>query len=209
MKLIFLGPPGVGKGTIAKMVSRDYNIPQISTGDLLRAELKLESELGQKAKEYIEGGHLVPDELVINLLKNRINKEDCENGFILDGFPRTIPQAKALLEHGITIDKVINFTSPNEVIIKRLSSRRTCKNCGAIYNIITVPPKVENTCDKCQGELFQRDDDKPEAIKNRLVVYKLSTEPLIEFYETQGKLVSIDGTDTPQIVYEKTKEILK
>ena len=192
MKLIFLGPPGVGKGTIAKMMAEKFGIIQISTGDLLRAAVKEGTELGLKAKEYMDSGALVPDELVIDLLKERITKPDCEKGFILDGFPRTIPQAEALDERGIEINKVLNFVAKKETIIQRLSGRRTCKKCGAIFHITNIPPKVEGVCDKCGGELSQRDDDKPEAIENRLVVYEKQTAPLIDFYRNKENLVDID-----------------
>jgi len=195
MNLIFLGPPGVGKGTIAKEIVKEKSIPQISTGDLLRAAVKEGSELGKKAKEYMDAGRLVPDDLVINLLKERISKDDCKNGFILDGFPRTIPQAEAL-EREVKIDKVLNFKALNETIIQRLSGRRTCKSCNAIYHLKNIPPKAEGKCDKCGGELFQRDDDKPEAIKKRLEVYQQQTSPLIDFYKEKGILVDIE-TEKP------------
>ncbi len=208
MKLIFLGPPGVGKGTIAKMLSAEQNIPQISTGDLLRTEIKKNTELGTKAKELIDKGELVPDELVVDMVKKRLEEPDCNNGYILDGFPRTLGQAEAMEHHNIIIDKVINFTAGNEMIVQRLSGRRTCKQCGAIFHIENIPPKKEGMCDKCNGELFQRDDDKPESIKNRLIVYNSQTEPLIEHYEKKGLLVSIDGSKTPPMIFELTKEVL-
>ena len=204
MNLIFLGPPGVGKGTIAKDIVKEKGIPQISTGDLLRAAVKEGSELGIKAKEYMDAGKLVPDELVIELLKNRISQDDCKNGFILDGFPRTIIQAKAL-EGEVKIDKVLNFKALDETIIQRLSGRRTCKKCNAIYHIENIPPKKEGICDKCNGELFQRDDDKPEAIKKRLEVYQEQTEPLIEHYNKKGILVDIE---TEQPIPEIVKDTL-
>jgi len=195
MNLIFLGPPGVGKGTIAKEVVKEKNIPQISTGDLLRAAVKKGSELGIKAKGYMDSGKLVPDDLVIDLLKKRIKKDDCQEGFILDGFPRTIPQAESL-EGEAKIDKTMNFKALNETIIQRLSGRRTCKKCNAIFHITNIPPKVEGICDKCGGELFQRDDDKPDAIKKRLEVYQKQTAPLIDFYKEKGILADID-TEQP------------
>lgn len=193
MKLIFLGPPGVGKGTIAKMMVEKSGIIQISTGDLLRAAVKGGTEPGLKAKEYMDYGSLVPDELVIKLLKERICKPDCANGFILDGFPRTILQAEALDSSGLEIDKVLNFVANKETIIQRLSGRRTCKKCGAIFHVTNIPPKVEGVCDKCGGELFQRDDDKPEAIENRLAVYGKQTAPLIDYYKKRGNLVDVDA----------------
>ncbi len=196
MNLIFLGPPGVGKGTIAKSIVKEKNIPQISTGDLLRAAVKEGSELGIKAKEYMDSGKLVPDELIINLMQERIAKDDCKNGFILDGFPRTIPQAEALGSSDVQIGKVLNFKAKDETIIQRLSGRRTCKNCNAIYHIKNIPPKVEGKCDKCGGELIQRSDDKPEAIKKRLEVYQQQTAPLIDYYKEKGLLADIE-TEQP------------
>lgn len=200
MNLIFLGPPGVGKGTIAKEIVKQKGIPQISTGDLLRAAVKEKSELGKKAKEYMDAGKLVPDDLVINLLKERISRDDCKNGFILDGFPRTIPQAEAL-EGEVKIDNVLNFKAKDKTIIQRLSGRRTCKSCNAIYHLENIPPKVEGKCDKCKGELFQRDDDKPEAIKKRLEVYQKQTAPLIDYYKEKGILTDIETEQPiPEIV---------
>lgn len=196
MNLIFLGPPGVGKGTIAKEIVKEKNIPQISTGDLLRAAVKEGSKLGKKAKEYMDAGKLVPDDLVINLLKERISKDDCKNGFILDGFPRTIPQAESLDKSNVKIDKVLNFKAKEKTIIERISGRRTCRKCNAIYHIKNIPPKVEGICEKCGGELFQRDDDKPESVKKRLEVYKQQTAPLIDFYKKKGILVDIE-TEKP------------
>lgn len=201
MNLIFLGPPGVGKGTIAKEIVKKKGIPQISTGDLLREAVKEGAKLGKKAKRYMDAGKLVPDDLVINLLKERISKDDCKNGFILDGFPRTIPQAEALEE--VKIDKVLNFKALDETIIQRLSGRRTCKSCNAIFHIQNIPPKVKDICDKCGEELFQRDDDKPEAIKKRLEVYQKQTAPLIDFYKEKGILVDIDTEQSiPEIVLD-------
>lgn len=205
MNLIFLGPPGVGKGTIAKDIVKEKQIPQISTGDLLRAAVKEGSKLGKKAKEYMDAGKLVPDDLVINLLKDRISQKDCKNGFILDGFPRTISQAEALDKGNIPIGKVLNFKASERTIISRISGRRTCKKCNAIYHIKNIPPKVKGICDKCQGELFQRDDDKPEAVKKRLEVYKQQTAPLINYYNKKGILVNIE-TEKP--IPEIVKDIL-
>lgn len=193
MKLIFLGPPGAGKGTIAHRVVNDLNVVQISTGDLLRAAVAAGSELGKQAKAYMDAGELVPDELVINLLKERIGEPDCEGGFILDGFPRTIPQAEALEKAGVTVDKAINFKVADDLIIHRLSGRRIHRPTGKIFNVnpdgVPQPPADMNAAD-----LYQRDDDKPDAIANRLVVYRRQTEPLIGFYGERGLLVDIDGS---------------
>jgi adenylate kinase len=204
MNLIFLGPPGVGKGTVAKYVAKEKNIPQLSAGDLLRAAVKEGSELGKQSKGYMDSGKLVPDNMIINPMKERISKDDCKNGFILDGFPRTVPQAKSL-EGEVKIDKVLNFKAKGETIIQRLSGRRNCKACGAIFHITNIPPKTEGICDKCGGELFQRDDDKPDAIKKRLEVYKQQTEPLIEFFQKEGIIADIE---TEQPIPEIVKDTL-
>lgn len=210
MNLIFLGPPGVGKGTIAKMVVKEKGLIQISTGDLLRAAIAEGSELGMKAKEYMDQGKLVPDDLVIDLIKNRISQEDCANGFILDGFPRTIPQAEALSSSDVKIDKVVNFSAKDETIVQRLSGRRTCKECGAIFHIQNIPPKEEGKCDKCGGELFQRDDDKPEAIEKRLEVYREQTAPLIDYYKEKGMLAEVDANAnfTVEEIFQNTLKAL-
>ncbi len=189
IKIIMLGPPGAGKGTYAARLSPKLNIPTISTGDLLRGA-KNDPEIGETIKEYEAKGELVPDKIVIEILKKRLEQEDTKNGFILDGFPRTIEQAK-VLEEISDIDAVINLNVPEEILIKRLSSRRQCKKCGAIYNLLYLKPKVEGVCDKCGGELYQRNDDKPEAIKERLKVYHEKTEPLIDYYTNKGKLITI------------------
>ena len=209
MKLIFLGPPGVGKGTIAKMVVDKMGLIQVSTGDLLRAAVKEGNELGKEAKKYMDSGELVPDKIVIGILKERIMKSDCERGCILDGFPRTIPQAEALDEGGVKIDRVINFVASNDTIIQRLSGRRTCKRCGAIFHVKNIPPQVEGVCDKCGGELFQRDDDRPEAIENRLVVYEKQTAPLIDFYKKKGLLADIDAEKPLDNILEETIKVIK
>jgi len=192
MNLIFLGPPGAGKGTIAQQIVNDLNIVQISTGDLLRAAVKEGSELGKKAKEFMDAGKLVTDELVINLLKERIEKDDCKNGFILDGFPRTIPQADALNESEVKIDKVINFKVEDELVIHRITGRRTSKSTGKIYNIYPDcepnPPEGHP-----EEDLLQRDDDKEEVVKQRLVQYREQTEPLIGYYQDKGLLTDIDA----------------
>lgn len=192
MKIILLGSPGVGKGTYAERISKIYNIPQISTGDMFRGAIKNKTEIGLKAKEYMDKGELVPDDVTIGIVDERLKQDDCKNGFMLDGFPRTIPQADALSDI-VVIDKVLDFTASEEIIIDRLSGRRICKSCGAIFHIRNIIPKVEGVCDKCGGELYQRDDDKPEAVKKRLVVYKKQTEPLIEYYTKKGILRSINA----------------
>ncbi len=202
MRLIILGAPGSGKGSQCKWITRDYDVPHISTGDILRKNISEGTELGQKAKGYIDQGALVPDELVIDILKARLLESDCkEKGFLLDGFPRTIFQAEALEEflneQNLSIDKVINLHVPDEEIMARAINRRTCENpeCKEIYNLRDNPPKVENTCDKCGSKLFQRADDNEATVKNRLVVYHNQTEPLIEFYTSKGLLATIVGQD--------------
>lgn len=204
MNLIFLGPPGVGKGTIAKKIAEEKKIPQISTGDLLRAAVKDGSELGKKAQAFMDAGELVTDDLVIDLLKERISKPDCTEGFILDGFPRTIPQAEALDLSEIIIDRVINFAAPKETIIQRLSGRRTCKKCGAIFHLVNIPSRKEGFCDECEGALFQRDDDKLSAIENRLVVYQKQTAPLIDYYNQKRNLVDVDAAQELSKCYNDT-----
>ncbi len=192
MKLIFLGPPGAGKGSIAQSITEDMHLVQISTGDLLRAAVKSGSDLGQEAKGYMDAGELVPDQLVIDLLKERIAQPDCQDGFILDGFPRTIPQAEALEHSGVDIDRVINFEIEDALIIRRLSGRRIHKQTGRIYNV-NPEGEPQPPAGTPAEELLQRDDDKPEAIANRLVVYRQQTEPLIAYYQEKGLLVNING----------------
>ncbi len=212
MNLILLGGPGAGKGTQAKLIVEKYKIPQISTGDMLREAVKQGTELGKKAKEYMDKGELVPDEIVIGIVKERLKQPDCDRGFILDGFPRTIAQAEALDkildEIGKKIDAVINIQVPEEEIVRRIVNRRTCKNCGAIYHLIYSPPKEPNKCDKCGGELYQRDDDKEETVRERLRVYREQTEPLIEYYQKKGILYNVDGTKDINGVFEEIKSIL-
>lgn len=191
MKVIFLGPPGVGKGTVAKRILNQLDAIQISTGDLLRNAIKNKTPLGIEAQKHMNEGHLVPDELIINLIKEEVKGHD---SFILDGVPRTIPQAEAL-NKVIKIDRVVLFEAPKEIIIQRLSGRRTCPKCGFIYHTKNIPPKVEGICDKCNVELIQRDDDKPDAIETRLKVYDEKTAPLIQYYTQKGKLVTVDAGD--------------
>ena len=203
MKIIVLGPPGAGKGTYTKMLVKEYNLPQISTGDLFRYHMANDTELGKQVKSYMDAGNLVPDEITTNMLKERIEQDDCANGYFLDGFPRTIPQAE-MLDDFAEIDKVLNFVADDEVIIDRLSGRRVCKEDGSIFHIRNVPPKEEGKCDKCGGELIQRKDDFPDVIKERLEEYRKKTEPLITFYQGKGNLVDID-VNPP---YEERERVL-
>ncbi|WP_297056168.1 adenylate kinase [Thermosulfurimonas sp.] len=212
MNIVFLGPPGAGKGTQAKRIAEKYGIPQISTGDMFREHLSKGTELGKKAKEYMDKGQLVPDEIVLGMVEERLKQPDCEKGFILDGFPRTVPQAEALDEMlakwGKKIDFAIAIEVPDEELVKRLTGRRTCKNCGMMYHIIFKPPKVEGKCDACGGELYQRADDNEETVRNRLKVYHESTAPLIEYYEKKGVLHRIDGTGSIDEIFERIVKIL-
>lgn len=206
MKLILLGAPGAGKGTQAENICQKYNIPAISTGNILRAALKSGSEMGQKAKAYMDRGDLVPDEILIGIIKDRLKEDDCKNGFILDGFPRTIPQAEALDSMGVSIDRVIDIEVPDGEIVKRMSGRRVCASCGSSYHTVYKQPRVEDVCDNCSGTLIQREDDHPDTVKDRLRVYHEQTEPLKSFYEAQGKLCVIEGqeevADTTALVFQ-------
>ena len=212
MKIIMLGAPGAGKGTQAKMIADKYGIPHVSTGDIFRANIKNGTELGKEAKKYMDQGLLVPDELTVKILLDRVAQPDCENGYVLDGFPRTIPQAevldKALAELSDKIDYAINVDVPDENIISRMSGRRACLNCGATYHLVTIPPKQEGICDKCGSELVLRDDDKPETVAKRLEVYHNQTKPLIEYYEKQGHLAVVDGTKGMEEVFADILKIL-
>lgn len=203
MKIILLGAPGSGKGTLAKKISSDFNIPQISTGDLFRAIVKEDSPLGQKVKSLIDKGQLVPDEVTVEIVKKRLSEQDCQNGYILDGFPRTVEQAKAL-EKLTHIDSIILVDLPFEVIIERLSSRRTCSGCGEIYSAQNY---TSNVCEKCGASLIQRDDDKPEIIKHRLEVYETNTAPLINFYS--DRLFKVSSQGTPDETYRPVKTFLE
>ncbi len=203
---VFLGPPGAGKGSLAVKVAEDYKIPHISTGDIFRANIKAQTPLGVKVKAIIDSGSLVSDELTFELVKDRLAQDDCKNGYILDGFPRTIPQAEML--DGLVADlKVVNFQIKDEIVIGRLSTRRVCKACGANYNIKTLPPKVEGVCDKCGGELYQRDDDKQESILHRMDVYREQTEPLINYYKNKGKITDLDASIETDILLGEFKKI--
>ena len=207
-----LGAPGAGKGTQAKMIADKYGVPHVSTGDIFRANIKNGTELGKEAKKYMDQGLLVPDELTVKILLDRVAQADCKNGYVLDGFPRTIPQAevldRALNELGDKIDYAIDVDVPDENIINRMSGRRACLACGATYHIVHVPPKKEGICDRCGKELVLRDDDKPETVKNRLEVYHKQTQPLIEFYTNQGILKTVDGTQDMNDVFAAIVSIL-
>ena len=213
MKIIMLGAPGAGKGTQAQMIADQYHIPHVSTGDIFRANIKNGTELGMEAKKYMDQGLLVPDELTVKILLDRVAEEDCKEGYLLDGFPRTIPQAevldKALTELGDAIDYAINVDVPDENIVKRMSGRRACLSCGSTYHMEHIPPKKEGVCDKCGNELVLRDDDKPETVLNRLEVYHKQTQPLIQFYEEKGVLRTVDGTKPMKEVFDSIVEILK
>ena len=204
MKLILLGAPGAGKGTQAEKICEKLNIPAISTGNIIRAALKNGTEMGLKAKSYMDAGQLVPDEVVIGIIKDRLKDDDCKNGFILDGFPRTIPQAQALVDMGIDIDKVIDIEVPDEKITKRMSGRRVCSKCANSYHMEYKKPKVEGICDACGGELVQRKDDAPETVQARLVEYHEMTEPLKGFYEKLGKLRIVEGQEEVADTYKLT-----
>ncbi len=205
MKLVLLGPPGAGKGTQAKMLVAHYQIPQISTGDILRQAVKDGTALGKEAKTYMDQGTLVPDDLIVNLIRERIKADDCRNGYIFDGFPRTVAQAEALDamldELSTSLDAVISIEVPEEEVVKRLSGRRTCKNCGALYHVIYNPSAKEGVCDKCGGELYQRDDDNEATIRQRLAVYTEQTEPLIAYYTKKGILKPVPGTGKPEEIF--------
>ena len=208
MRLVFIGPPGVGKGTYAAAVSQRFGIPHISTGDMIREEIKRGSELGRKLKEYVERGLLVPDEIVTEMVRERLSKEDCKRGFILDGYPRTLKQAEEL--DGITaIDLVLNFVAPDEVIIDRISGRRICRVCGAIYHVRYMPPKVPGVCDRCGGPLYQREDDKRVVVAMRLEVYRQQFAPIIEYYRRKGVLVDVDASEQAEVVVPRVLKLLE
>ncbi len=212
MKIIMLGAPGAGKGTQAQMIADKFNIPHISTGDIFRANIKNGTELGKKAKEFMDKGLLVPDELTVQLLLDRVANDDCKNGYVLDGFPRTIPQADVLdcelTKLGDKVDFAVNVDVPDENIVRRMSGRRACLKCGATYHIEHIPPKTEGICDKCGSELVQREDDKPETVQNRLSVYHEQTQPLIDYYDKKNILKTVDGTKDMQEVFNDIVNIL-
>ncbi|MCI5620456.1 MAG: adenylate kinase [Lachnospiraceae bacterium] len=212
MKIIMLGAPGAGKGTQAKQIADKYSIPHISTGDIFRANIKNGTELGKKAKEYMDQGALVPDELTCDLVMDRIQQDDCKNGFVLDGFPRTIPQAEALDAALVKINEKMDFAIdvdvPDENIVNRMGGRRACLNCGATYHVVSIPTKVEGICDRCGSEVVLRDDDKPETVQKRLTVYHEQTQPLIDYYNNQGILKTVDGTQPMEDVFQAIVSIL-
>lgn len=212
MKVIMLGAPGAGKGTQAKKLSAQYSIPHISTGDIFRANIKKETELGVKAKEFMDKGLLVPDELVVDIVADRIKEDDCTKGFILDGFPRTIPQAKALdaalKGMDTAVDFAINVDVPDEVIVDRMSGRRSCLKCGGTYHLKYMPTKVEGICDNCGAKLVLRDDDQPETVLKRLSVYHAQTRPLIDYFEGKGVLVSVDGRKDIEVIFKEICSIV-
>ncbi len=213
MKIIMLGAPGAGKGTQAKLIAEKYGIPHVSTGDIFRANIKEGTQLGKEAKEYMDKGQLVPDELTVRILLDRVAKDDCNNGYVLDGFPRTIPQAEVLDEEvsklGDKIDFAINVDVPDENIIRRMGGRRACLKCGATYHIEHIPPKKEGICDTCGSELVLRDDDKPETVKNRLDVYHKQTQPLIDYYGKKNILKTVDGTRDMNDVFADIVKLLE
>ena len=212
IKIIMLGAPGAGKGTQAKKIAEKYQIPHISTGDIFRANIKGGTELGMKAKAFMDQGQLVPDEITIGMLMDRIKEDDCKNGYVLDGFPRTIPQAesltKALADLGDKIDYAINVDVPDEAIVTRMSGRRACLKCGATYHIKYNAPKTEGICDTCGEKLVLRDDDKPETVQKRLTVYHEQTQPLIDYYKKEGCLAEVDGTKDLDVVFQDIVAIL-
>ena len=213
MKIIMLGAPGAGKGTQAHMIAEKYHLPHVSTGDIFRANIKNGTELGKEAKDYMDRGELVPDEMTVRILLDRVAQEDCKNGYILDGFPRNIPQAEVLEKEleklGEKIDAAIDMEVPDESIIRRMSGRRACSSCGATYHIVNVPPKKEGICDVCGEALILRDDDKEETVQKRLDVYHEQTQPLIEFYTQKGILKTVDGTQDMMSVFQTITKILE
>lgn len=213
MNIILLGPPGAGKGTQAERLTKDFNIPQISTGDIFRSALAQGTPLGLEAKKYMDAGELVPDELVVRIVEERLGQDDCANGFILDGFPRSTEQADALdrflNEKGSGIDAILNIDADQEIIIRRLTGRRVCRECGFNYNVNSRMPEDGVTCEQCGGELYHRDDDNEGTIKNRLKVYQEQTEPLIEYYSRDGKMITLDGSRDADIVYEEIMKAIR
>ncbi len=208
MKIVLLGPPGSGKGTQAAVLAKDLGYAHISTGEILREEIRKNSPLGLQAQEFVKSGKLVPDGVVISIVKERTKKEDCKNGFILDGFPRTIPQAEALEKEGITIDKAVSLEVTEEECVRRLGDRKSCPQCGAVYNPVTRPPKNEGICDQCSSALIQREDDKAQTIRERFRVYSQKTAPLLDFYKKSKRLFSLDGHLNPEKVLTNLKNLV-
>ncbi|MGI6205156.1 MAG: adenylate kinase [Anaerovoracaceae bacterium] len=212
LNIVLLGPPGAGKGTQAERIIEKYGIPQISTGDIFRANIKNGTQLGKKAKEYMDRGDLVPDELVVDLVKDRLNQDDCKDGFMLDGFPRTVFQAqeldKIMNEKGLKINCVLNIDVAPEKLVKRIAGRRVCRQCGATYNVVSKPTKVEGICDKCGGEVYQRADDNEETVQNRIKVYFNQTAPLIDYYKESKVLSNINGDQPMEDVFSEIVKVL-
>lgn len=212
MKIVFMGPPGAGKGTQAEKIIENYQIPHISTGDMFRKAIKDQTELGMEAKRYMDQGALVPDHVTIGIVKDRLSESDCKSGFLLDGFPRTVDQAKALDEILTSLDSkidyVINIDVDLDILKERLTGRRICRSCGATYHMIFNPPAVAGTCDKCGGELYQRKDDNEETVGNRLDVYVSQTKPLLDYYSLAGNLVNINGQQSIDLVFEEIQNVL-
>ena len=212
IRIVLLGPPGAGKGTQAKLLQDKYSACQVSTGDILRSAVRDQTPIGKEASEYINRGALVPDDVIVKLVAERLKAKDCDNGFILDGFPRTINQAKSLQEilnaRGLTLDRVLSIEVPQKLIVERLAGRRTCKDCGGLYHTAFDPPKTKGVCERCGGELYQREDDREETIKARLITYDQQTAPLIDYYRERGMLSNVDGVGTVDEIHDRMSQAL-